>query len=111
MRLNENPFRGIKSGEQVFEGRLNDLKRRKLEVGNIIRFYLRPKDEEFFDAKIVDLRKHDSFREMFLDLGGDVFGFEVGCNVENFVRCYRKYYSTEDEREFGVLGIGLEVID
>ena len=111
MRLSENPFCKIRNGEQVVEGRLFDLKRRKFEVGNLIRFYLRPKEEEFFDVRIVELRKYDSFREMFLDLGFRVFGREVDCEVDDFVLAYRKYYSEEKEREFGVLGIELEVIE
>jgi len=110
MRLNENPFCKIRSGEQVFEGRLFDLKRRRVVVGNVIRFYLLSEEQKFFDVRVVELRKYDSFREMFLDLGPGVFGREDCCGVDDFVLAYRKYYSEEREVEFGVLGIGLEVI-
>jgi ASC-1-like (ASCH) protein len=110
MRLNENPFCKVRSGEQKFEGRLNDLKRQKFRVGDVARFYLSSDEMDFFDTKIVELRKYNSFGEMFLDLGGEVFGCDESYKVEDFILAYRKYYSEEKEREFGVLGIGVEVL-
>ncbi|MFH0808106.1 MAG: ASCH domain-containing protein [archaeon] len=110
MRLNENPFFKIRNGEQIFEGRLNDSKRRRLEVGKFIRFYLRPKEKEFFDVRVVELRKYNSFKEMFEDLGAGVFGCDEDYLVEDFVLAYRKYYSEEMEKKFGVLGIRVEVV-
>jgi len=110
MRLHENPFYKIKSGKQKIEGRLFDLKRQKFKVGNVIRVYLRPEEKEFFDIRIVELKRYGSFRDMFLDLGPIVFWREEDCRVEDFILAYRKYYSEEAERELGVLGIRVEVL-
>lgn len=110
MRLDRNPFFKIKSGEQIFEGRLFDDKRRLFETGKCIRFFLRPKEKEFFDVRIFELKKYNSFREMFFDLGGGVFGRLEDYGVEDFVASYRKHYSEKKEKEFGVLGIRMEVL-
>ena len=109
MSLFDGGFYGIKSGKQTVEGRVFDLKRQSVEVDNIIRFYHLPERKEFFDVLVVEVLKYDSFREMFEALGGGVFGCDDDCLVEDFVGAYRKYYSEEKEKEFGVLGIRIEV--
>lgn len=110
MRLNSGAFFAIEDKVKTFEGRLNDSKRQEIKVGEVIRFYLRPEKKHFFDARVSELKRYDFFSEMYLDLGAEVFGFDESCSLEDFVSAYRSYYSLEDEREFGVLGIGLEVL-
>ena len=111
MRLHGLPFNNILNGKQKIEGRLNDEKRKGLKEGNIIRFYKRPDFNEFFDAKITELKKYDSFENMFRDLGPEIFGCDSGYTLDDFVKAYRKYYSESDEKKFGVLGIGLKVLN
>ena len=109
MHLNERNFFKIKRGEKIFEARLFDEKRSMIKVGDVIRFHLRDAGD-FFDAGVVGLNKYDSFAEMFFDLGPEVFGCSNDYCEENFVFNCRKFYSEEDEKRFGVLGIRLEVL-
>jgi ASC-1-like (ASCH) protein len=110
MRLNDAPFDKTKSGEKVVEGRLFDEKRRLLKVGDVIRFYRRFGRNEFVDVRVVGLLRYDSFSDMFLDLGAEIFGCVPGYAVENLVRAYRKYYSEEEDKRLGALGIKFELV-
>lgn len=42
MKLNEEPFDMMKSGIKDIEYRLNDEKRRQIQIGDTITFYKRP---------------------------------------------------------------------
>ncbi len=110
MGLFDSGFFGIKSGKQTVEGRLNDLKRSGVQEGDVVRFYRLPEKNEFVDVKVVEILKYDSFRDMFMGLGSDVFGCEDDYLLRDFVRDYREYYPEEKEKELGVLGIRLEVL-
>jgi ASC-1-like (ASCH) protein len=110
MRLNDVPFYGIKSGKQTIEGRLLDNKRSLIKIGDIIRFQRRIFNEDFFDAKVIDISKYSSFKKMFLELGPKPFDISSKSSVEDFVSAYRKFYSEKEENNLGVVGIHIEVL-
>lgn len=110
MRLHDGPFDNVRTGRQKVEGRLLDEKRKSIERGNIIRFVRRSNERDFFDAKVIGLNCYESFANMFLDLGPEVFGCDSNYTLDNFVLAYRKYYSAEDEKKYGVVAIKLEVV-
>ena len=72
MKLNASTFEDVKSGKKRREYRLNDEKRKKVRVGDTIRFLKLPNlDEEF----VVDVTKIETF--------------------DNWVDCYSKYYDED----------------
>ena len=110
MRLHESPFLGIKKGKQIIEVRLNDNKRKCVRIGDTIVFSLRSNMDEKIKVKVLDLLKYDSFEELFENISLSDWN-AAGWSMEQVVAACRKYYSKEDEELFGVLGIGIELID
>jgi len=52
MRLHPEPFENIKSGKKKTEIRINDTKRKKIKVGDVITFSKRPKLMEKIIVKV-----------------------------------------------------------
>lgn len=108
MRLDEEPFVAIKSGKQFIDVRLFDDKRSLLNVGDKIIFFKRPDEIESLEANIIGLSIFNSFEELFKVIDKQKFGYEEDDTLEYQIECMRKYYSIEDEQEFGVVGIHLK---
>lgn len=106
MKLNQEPFEKIKNGTKTVEFRLYDEKRRTVQIGDEIEFSKLPELQEKLLVKVIDLYKEESFAKLFKKVfaGGD----------ENEVRkkaeAMYKFYTPETEKEYGVVGIKIEVI-
>lgn len=109
MKLNSEPFEGILSGNKQIELRLFDEKRQKIKIGDLV--VLKKQDEsEYLTAKVENLYFADSFHELFSQEGilpRCGFGDKT---VDECCRAMREYYTEEDEKKYGVLGIGLEFL-
>ena len=55
MNLNETSFRNIQEGLKTLELRIYDEKRKKIELGDIIRFHKLPEALEYVDVKVTGL--------------------------------------------------------
>ena len=64
MNLNSEPFELIKNGSKTIELRLNDEKRRLLNVGDEILFTNRDTNEKLL-TDIIELHKYDSFESLY----------------------------------------------
>ena len=107
MHLADEPFEKIKSGEKTVEIRLYDEKRSKLKVGDGIVFYRGDSRDERITVTVTALRRFKSFRELFLS---DLFP-ETGCagmTPDEAAQSMYRYYTPEQEKEFGVLAIEIE---
>lgn len=111
MRLNDEPFQKIRDGKKTIELRLFDEKRRKLEVGDYIIFSRVDNVDEKVAAKVKALYCGRSLRELFEDISIEKCGNGKDDSIETVVSGMRKYYSEEDEKRFGVLGIKIELVD
>ena len=106
MKLNQEPFEKIKNGTKTVEFRLYDEKRRTVQIGDEIEFSKLPELQEKLLVKVIDLYEEKSFAKLFKKVfaGGD----------ENEVRkkaeAMYKFYTPEKEKEYGVVGIKIEVI-
>lgn len=109
IKVKENYYNKIKSGEKIYEVRLLDEKRCLINVGDTLRINKEPLMEEFLDAKVVDLLRFKSFQEMASVLPAISIGFD-GCLPEEIVNEYHKFYSGELEEKYGVVAIKLKVI-
>ena len=109
--LSEPWFSLIQLGLKTVEGRKNKGKFKEMKVGDIIEW----KNEDFkprsFLTQITGKAEYPNFRK-YLETEGlekclpnmEKYGIEHGLSV------YYKYYTKEDEREFGVVAIRLNVI-
>lgn len=110
MRLHPEPFELIKAGRQTIETRLYDDKRKLMKVGDRIVFLKRPECTEQLIAVVVELSIFNSFKDLFQSIDKLQFGYSENDTLEDQIKCMRKYYSEDEEKEYGVIGIHIEVI-
>ncbi len=107
MKLFEEPFNKIKSGEKKIELRLNEDKRKEIRIGDLIEFTKLPEKNETLTVKVVGLTTFNSFLDLFTYINLNLLGKE-NLSIEDRLNNIRKIYSEEKENEFGVLGIYIE---
>ncbi len=100
MRLQQSPFEKIKEGTKTIEIRLNDEKRQLLQVGDEIEFTSLQNPEQTVVTEVIELLPFSNFQELFSQLPPNEYGGGVSSDMY-------KYYTQEDEKRFGVLGIKL----
>ena len=104
MKLNESPFERIKNGTKTIEFRLFDEKRQKIKVGDQIEFSKLPDLQEKLLVDVLEIYRDDTFENLFRKL------FNDEKEIERRVESIRQYYSQEKEKEYGVIGIKIDVI-
>lgn len=65
MRLNEESFDMIANDLKVIEYRLNDEKRKQIQIGDIITFYKLPLEKEIIKGLVTDLKYYKTLLEMY----------------------------------------------
>lgn len=108
LHLQAQPFESIKEGKKKIEMRLYDEKRQQYKIGDELLF-TKVDSEEKLLTKIVDLKRYKNFDELYkknnkIDLG---YTEDEEAKSEDM----NKYYSLEKQKNYGVLGIRIEVID
>ncbi len=103
----QNPwFQYIKNKDKKIEGRLNKgifksfVKGEKIKIVN---------GNDFVIAKIKKIRKYNSFEEYLTQEGlrktlPNINTIQQGCDI------YYKFYTKEQEKEFGILAIEIKII-
>lgn len=107
MRLNNEPFMKIKNGTKTIELRLNDEKRQLLKEKDLIEFTNRETNEKLL-AEIEKLYKYPSFEELYKHHDKISMGYNE--NEEAKYTDMEKYYSKEEQKEYGVVGIKIKKI-
>ena len=106
MNLNNEPFELIKNGSKTIELRLNDEKRRLLNVGDEILFTNRDTNEKLL-TDIIELHKYDSFESLYKNFDKVSLGYRE--YEKSDPSDMNNYYSKEDEMKYGVVGIELRL--
>ena len=113
MKLNKKPFFEMLQGKKTVELRLNDEKRQQIKRAEYISFTLKAEDDDgglnLIVAEVIALHKFNSFAELFETDLKVKSGFG-DCTKDEAVQKMREYYSEDEERKYGVLGIELEVV-
>lgn len=109
MGLYEEYFQLIKAGKKTVEVRLNDEKRRKLKMGDIIEFSKVPEQDEKIQVKVTELNIYDTFQAMYENIPLHHFGDEEGTIAEMIEGTY-EIYSPEQEKEWGTLAIEFDYL-
>lgn len=109
MKLKAIYFDKIKSGQKIYEIRLNDEKRQMIDVGDVLIFKKEPELNDTLKTIVKDLVYFKSFNEMVNTLPLDKIGFEKNTKdeVENI---YYSFYSKADELKYGVIAIKIKII-
>ena len=108
MKLGEKPFTAVRSGNKKIEMRLYDEKRRKLSVNDTVVFTSVENGGQI-TAEIKALHVFDSFMQMYGAFSAIDLGYSE-CDAKNasYTDMY-EYYSVEDERKYGVVGIEISL--
>ena len=106
LKLATEPFNAIISGDKTIESRLYDAKRQKIQIGDRIIFTNRDNSEQTVTAEVVGLLRDATFRDLFSHNNPRKFG---GDNVEWLENQISEFYSIEDQKIYGVIGIEFKV--
>jgi len=106
LRLATEPFRAIAAGSKTIESRLYDDKRRQIKPGDEILFINRDDETQTLKVRVTGLLRYDTFDELFSRNDPARFG---GPDKEWLLSQIRQFYSEEDERADGVVGIEFEL--
>lgn len=110
MKLRKIYFEKIKNGEKIYEIRLNDEKRRPIQIGDTIHFKNEQNLNEIIQTKVLDLIYFKSFKEMAEALPLSKIGFE-NSSKDEVEQVYHTFYSAQDENKYGVVAIKIELIN
>ncbi len=107
MKLAKEPFDKIVNGQKVIESRLCDAKRQQVSIGDEILFRQADNLDNVQNTKVIGILKYDSFESMFAKYKPELFGGESANQLTEEIH---KFYSENDEKELGVIGIHIELI-
>lgn len=107
MRLYEKPFNMILNGHKKIELRLYDEKRKKIKVGDIIIFTNLDGGNKL-KVKVKDLHIFKNFGELFKNFDKELLGY--GSTENASPNDMLEYYSKEEQRKYGVVGIEIELL-
>ncbi len=107
MLLNEKWFIHVSRGFKIYEGRLWDEKRRKIRVGDCIRFICRDCGKDIY-AYVMEVRVFRNFNEMLSNIPLNLIlpGTE---NIEEALSIYRGFYG-DDDKKYGVVVFKVKVL-
>lgn len=99
----QEPYLGfIKSGKKTVEGRLAKEKYLKLESSDLIRI-------NNLEIKVLNVNRYKSFSEMLV-MEGVKNVIPNKDNLDDAQNVYYNFYTREDEKKYGVVGISILVI-
>jgi ASC-1-like (ASCH) protein len=104
MKLQESPFERIKNGTKTVEFRLFDEKRQLIKIGDQIEFSKLPDLEEKILVDVIDLYRDDTFEHLFRKLIDDED------EIIRKTKAMYNFYSPEEEKLYGVLGIKIGLV-
>lgn len=107
MRLHNRPFELIADGTKTFELRLNDEKRKKIKVGDIIEFENRITHDRI-EASVVSLNVYENFEELYKHYDKVSIGYSLDEDAKS--SDMELYYSKEEQAKYGVLAIGIKLL-
>jgi ASC-1-like (ASCH) protein len=111
MSLAAVPFESIKSGSKGIEIRLFDEKRQKIHDKDTIVFAKMPNKKEKLIVEVMKLSVFPSFRELFTAFDKAKFGHQEARTIEDQIAKQREYYTAEEEKRYGVVGIHIKLVD
>ena len=111
MRLQSKPFEAIANGDKTFELRLYDEKRRKVKVGDEIEFSEFSGSGRKILTEVVGMHRFPDFKTLYQTLPLDKCGYAP--DIVDFADPddMKKYYSADEQKEYGVVGIEIKLIN
>jgi len=103
INIQEPYYSYIINGQKIVEGRLNKGKFTEAEIGDILRI------NNSVDFKLIGKNIYKNFKDMILKEGikNVIPDKEV---IEEAVNIYYQFYTTEQEKKFGVVALKIEAM-
>lgn len=108
VHLHPDVYEIVRLGSKNVEARVNDEKRRQLKVGDTLLFLKRPLEEESCEAKVVELKYFDNFKDMGLYYDMKRLYLE-DYTLDMWLKELSRFYSDEEIKENGVVAIEFEL--
>ena len=109
MKLQPEYYNFILNGTKRIEIRLFDEKRQQIKIGDTIKILKEPELNESFNAKVIGLLRYNTFEDMFKDFDISVLS-DSSMTKEELIAVLEQFYTKEKQKQFGVLGIRIELI-
>lgn len=110
MKLQPLPFSMIESGRKTIELRLYDEKRRLIAIGDTIRVLDISNPEKAILTEVEEPFIFGSFGELYRALPLTECGYTTDNVRSAFPKDMLKYYTREQEKAYGVIGIRIKVL-
>lgn len=98
MKLQRQPFEQMRAGRKTVELRLYDEKHSQIAVGDVIVFRC---EDETLRVRVLALHRYPDFEALYGAMAHYALGSDDPKDME-------QYYSAEQQRKYGVLGIEIE---
>ena len=109
MKLQPEYYNFILNGTKRIEIRLFDEKRQQIKIGDTIKFLKEPELNESLNAKVIGLLRYNTFEDMFKDFDISVLS-DSSMTKEELIAVLEQFYTKEKQKQYGVLGIRIELI-
>ena len=110
MKLLPEYFNYIKNGTKRIELRLNDEKRKDLEIGDVIVFEEQIDIPRFLKTKVVDIYHRTNFEELVNEFDIEQLA-DKSISKEELINVLKKIYPKETQAQYGVVGIKIEIVE
>ncbi len=107
VHLHSDVFEIVKNGIKDVEVRVNDEKRRKLNVGDSLVFLKRPLEDEMIRVKVKSLEYYDNFKELVNHYDMKRIYLE-GYTKEMYLNEMERFYTEDEQKKYGVVAIIFE---
>ena len=108
MKLQKEYYDYIKNGTKRIEIRLNDDKRSKIKINDIIKFHLIDNDDEFIKVKVIGLLKYNNIINLINDQAMELLT-RKDMTKEELTSIFNNIYTVDRQEMYGVLGIRFEL--
>ena len=109
IHLDSDIFDIVKNNSKNVEIRLNDSRRRKLNVGDTLIFLKRPNEDEELRGTVTKLVYFNNFTEVVNDYPIKRLHLD-NYSKEDFINLLGRFYSEEEVNKYGVVAIEFELV-
>jgi len=109
MKLLPQYFNYIKNGTKRLELRLNDEKRKDLEINDIIIFEKLSDGIEYLNTKVKKIYKYNNFKDLVNDFDIELIA-DKSITKDELLKTLNEIYTVEEQNKYGVLAIEIELI-
>ena len=107
MNLQPKYYGFIKDGTKRIELRLNDEKRRQIQLGDVIEFS--KSEDDKLRAEVIGLLRYNTFEDLFEDFDISILA-DASMTKGELLDALSEFYTPEKQAKYGVVGIRLKLI-